>query len=43
MHELWANVILVAPRILTMFAVGSTLLGLAWWATLIEESNNHVE
>lgn len=40
MNELWTNMVTVAPRIIVMFAVGSALMGLAWWATLTEEKHH---
>lgn len=39
-HELWANIVLVAPRIITLAVIGSALLGLAWWASLIAEDHD---
>ena len=43
MHDLIANMIYVAPRIIGLALIGCTLLGLGWWASLIHERTEHAE
>ena len=43
MHDLFANMLLVAPRIIGLAVIGSSLLGFGWWACLIHERTEHAE
>lgn len=40
MHELLTNIVLVAPRVIGLAVIGSGLLALGWWASLLMESHD---